>query len=57
LAHKLKGLKIDLRVWNEEVFANIERKKKLILEELQVLEGLEEESLKWGEEIEKGYND
>jgi hypothetical protein len=42
LAHKLKPLKGDLRVWNEEVFGNVERKKKLILEDLRVLEVLEE---------------
>jgi hypothetical protein len=30
LACKLKALKVDLRVWNEEVFGNVERKKKLL---------------------------
>jgi hypothetical protein len=34
LAHKLKVLKTDLRRWNEEVFGNIERQKKMLLEEL-----------------------
>jgi hypothetical protein len=32
----------DLRVWNEEVFVNVERKKKLLLDDLKVLEVLEE---------------
>jgi hypothetical protein len=37
LACKRKALKVDLRV-----FGNIEKKKKLLLEDLRVLEGLEE---------------
>jgi hypothetical protein len=36
------ALKVYLRVWNE-VFGNVERKKKLLLDDLRVLEGLEEE--------------
>jgi hypothetical protein len=42
LVLKLKALKADLQVWNE-VFGNVERKKKLLLDDLRVLEGLEEE--------------
>jgi hypothetical protein len=42
LACKLKALKADLRAWNEE-FGNIRRKKQALMEDLQVLEGLEEE--------------
>jgi hypothetical protein len=34
LARKLKALKVDLRDWNEEVFGNEERNKKLILDDL-----------------------
>jgi hypothetical protein len=33
LARKLKALKVDLRDWNEEVFGNEERNKKLILDD------------------------
>jgi hypothetical protein len=36
-------LKVDLRVWNEEVFGNVDKKKKLFLDDLRILEGLEEE--------------
>jgi hypothetical protein len=43
LARKLKALKVDLRTWNEQVFGNVESKKKSLLEELHVLDGLEEE--------------
>jgi hypothetical protein len=43
LARKLKALKVDLRRWNEEVFGNVGRKKKILLEELRVLEIFEEE--------------
>jgi hypothetical protein len=31
LSGKLKALKIDLKRWNEEVFGNVERKKKTLL--------------------------
>jgi len=43
LARKLKVLKADLRIWNEEVFGNVGRKKKILWEESQVLEISEEE--------------
>jgi hypothetical protein len=33
LARKLKALKIDLTKWNEEVFGNVARKKRNLLEE------------------------
>jgi len=33
LASKLKALKVELKRWNEEVIRNVERKKKLLLEE------------------------
>lgn len=36
LASKLKALKIDLKRWNEEVSGNVERNKKILLEELRV---------------------
>jgi hypothetical protein len=35
-------LKVYLNAWNEEVFGNVERKKKLLMEDLWVLEGLKE---------------
>jgi hypothetical protein len=40
---ELKALKSNLKAWNEEDFGNVERKKQLLLVDLQVLEGLEEE--------------
>jgi hypothetical protein len=45
-------MKGDLRAWNE-VFGNVEREKRLLLDDLQVFEGLEEEECyairrKWG---------
>jgi hypothetical protein len=43
LARKLKALKIDLKKWNEEVFGNVERKKKRnLLEELRFFDVIEE---------------
>jgi hypothetical protein len=38
LAHKLKALKINLKRWNEEVFSNVEKWKKVLLDELWDLE-------------------
>jgi len=38
LAHKLKALKINLKRWNEEVFGNVEKWKKVLLDELCELE-------------------
>lgn len=38
LACKLEALKVDLRIWNDEVFDNVERKKKLLMEDLHILE-------------------
>jgi hypothetical protein len=37
MAHKLKALKVDLRRWNEEVFGNIERQKKIFWKSFEVL--------------------
>jgi hypothetical protein len=31
LAQKLKALKLDLKKWNEEVFDNVEKRKKTLL--------------------------
>jgi hypothetical protein len=53
LVRKLKALKIDLRVRNEEVFDNVERNKKLLLDDLWVLEGLEEERVLTYEKMRK----
>jgi hypothetical protein len=36
-------LKANLRRWNEEVFGNVERKKKFVLEDLHVLDIVEED--------------
>jgi hypothetical protein len=38
----LRLLKLILRAWNEEMFGNIERKKQLLSDDSQVLDGLEE---------------
>jgi hypothetical protein len=43
LALKVKALKVDLKVWNDEVFGNVERQKKFLLDELQDLDLLEEQ--------------
>jgi hypothetical protein len=43
VASKLKALKVDLRRWNEEVFGNVGRKKKILLEELCAFDIIEEE--------------
>jgi hypothetical protein len=43
LAQKLKALKADLKKWNEQVFGNVEFRKKALLEELNALDCLEEE--------------
>ncbi|XP_059458323.1 uncharacterized protein LOC132187919 [Corylus avellana] len=42
LARKLKALKLDLKRWNEEVFGNIERNKRILLEDLQAFDMHEE---------------
>jgi hypothetical protein len=42
LAHKLKALKLDLKRWNEEVFGNTERNKRILIEDLQVFDRHEE---------------
>jgi hypothetical protein len=43
LARKLKALELDLKRWNEVVFGNIVRNKRILLEDLQVF-GMHEES-------------
>jgi hypothetical protein len=42
LASKLKALKTNLKIWNEQVFGNVEFLKKALLEELGIFYGLEE---------------
>jgi hypothetical protein len=42
LANKLKSLKRDLKKWNEEVFGDIGRKKKELLEGIQELDAMAE---------------
>jgi hypothetical protein len=42
LVQKLKALKADLKIWNEQMFGNVEIHKKALLEELCALESLEE---------------
>jgi hypothetical protein len=46
LANKLKQLKLDLKRWNKEVFKNVEESKKSLLEEIQALDGLEDEQVR-----------
>jgi hypothetical protein len=43
LAKQLKALKVDLKLWNEPVFENVDSLKKACLEELHALDRLEEE--------------
>ncbi|XP_059450778.1 uncharacterized protein LOC132181539 [Corylus avellana] len=42
LVRKLKALKLNLKTWNEEVFGNIERNKRTLLEDLRVFDEHEE---------------
>jgi hypothetical protein len=44
LANKLKWLKLNFKRWNKEAFGHVEERKKSLLEEVQVLDYLEEES-------------
>jgi hypothetical protein len=54
LANKLKALKVDLRRWNEEVFGDVERKKKILgEEELSIFDIVEEERALGDEERKK----
>jgi hypothetical protein len=39
----LKALKVDLKLWNEEVFGNVDSLKNARLEDLRTLDRLEEE--------------
>jgi len=48
-------LKVDLRVWNKQMFGNVENQKKNPLEELSVLDGLEEEIVLYDEEKLRKY--
>jgi hypothetical protein len=41
LACKLKALKQNLKIWNEEVFGNVERNKRKLFEELQAFDTIE----------------
>jgi len=51
LACKLKALKQDLKKWNEEVFGNVEGKKRKLFEELQALEATKSSRVLVEEEI------
>jgi hypothetical protein len=42
LAHKLKALKVDLKIWNAEVFGDVVKKKKELLKCIKELECFEE---------------
>jgi hypothetical protein len=42
LAHKLKALKVALKIWNAEVFGDVGKKKKELLEGIKELECFEE---------------
>jgi len=48
---KLKALKLDLKKWNEEVFGNVERNKRIFVEDLRAFEALEEGRALGGEEL------
>jgi hypothetical protein len=41
-ACKLKALKLDLKKWNKEVFGNVERNKRILVEDLRAFDALEE---------------
>jgi hypothetical protein len=43
LAQNLKALKVDLKLWNKQVFGNVDSLKKARLEDLCMLDRLEEE--------------
>jgi len=53
LACKLKALKSKLKTWNVEVFGNVERNKRKLLEELQAVETVEDSRALVEEEIHK----
>jgi hypothetical protein len=42
LVCKLKALKMNLKTWNEQVFGNIDRNKRMLLDKLWMLDGNEE---------------
>jgi hypothetical protein len=50
-ARKLKALKLDLKKRNEEVFGNVERNKRILVEDLQAFNALEEGRALGGEEF------
>jgi hypothetical protein len=50
-ARKLKALKLKLKKWNEEVFGNVERNKRIIVEDLRAFDVLEEGRALGGEEL------
>jgi len=51
LARKLKALKLDLKKWNEEVFGNVERNKRKLIEDLQAFDVIEESRALGEEEL------
>jgi hypothetical protein len=53
VASKLKALKVDLKRWNEEVFGDVGRKKKILLEEVCAFDTIEEERTLGDEERRK----
>jgi hypothetical protein len=52
-ACKLKALKKDLKIWNEEVFGKVERNKRKLFEELQAFDAIEESRALVEEELQK----
>ena len=43
LVGKFKALKRDLKIWNRQVFGNVEARKKSLFQKLQSLEGVDDE--------------
>jgi hypothetical protein len=44
-------LKLDFKKWNEEVFGNVERNKRKLIEDLQAFDVIEESRALWEEEL------
>jgi hypothetical protein len=44
-------LKLDFKKWNEEVYGNVERNKRKLIEDLQAFDVIEESRALWEEEL------
>jgi hypothetical protein len=54
VANKLKVLKVHPRIWNEEVFSDVGKKKKILFEEVCAFDTIEEEKTLGNEERRRG---